>query len=297
MAMSPLTVFSSQSHFSYSPSPAFSEILEEGSSCDHIDATKAAASSFVKPTAVFKSVESAQPSSKALESEKISVFDVNHQYARTATKTIKAWKEYIEERVGQTRYALSSFNEKYSETTDKDVELQRLDLRQKVTEDLKAKDSYKEVINRILSDVEAISKKSSTVMVRVLLDQHQNIQAMASYSMKKDHLYVNLLATAPSNLRLHGQNLDTHQSFKGGGTIILHSLYVSAQKEKLPRLMLSPLDGSVSFYQYIGMKLESNPEEKQEHFYLDVEQDQLPSEFEKQFNRLCFNLLPPDRTT
>jgi hypothetical protein len=294
MAMSPLTVFGSQPYFSYTPSPVVTKIAEEESSLDHLDAAKAASQSVVKPIAIFKGASAAQPSYSASQSSFISVCDVTDQSAKTVYKTIKAWKEYVEDRVGHTRSVLSLFNEEHQGELDQAAEQQKISLQKKVAEDLKAKNEYREVIDRISTDVEAIAKKASKVMVRVLLDNKQNIQAMASYSLKDSCLYVNLLATAPSNLRLHGRNAETHQPFKGGGTIILHSLYATAQQKRLPRLVLSPLDGSFTFYQHIGMKVESIPEEKKEHFYFDVQEDRLPTEFEKQFNRLSLNLSNPD---
>ena len=62
---------------------------------------------------------------------------------------------------------------------------------------------------------------------------------------------------------------------KGAGVLMMHSLYSTAQKLGLSELRLKALDGSVRFYEKIGMT-RHNPSTSDEYFSYTVSENNFP---------------------
>ena len=197
--------------------------------------------------------------------------DVTPHTARAAEKILRAWKEYVNERFGMSRAAVAKAEE------GKEAEL-----RAHLEEDRVCKDEYLEVIGRISAAVSDVVK-TGNCRVRMLLNKEKATLAIASYSVDpRPSLYIDLIATAPENLKMHAPNPDTRDVFKGGGTVLMHSLYLTAQELELPLVRLKPLNGSASFYESLDMKFHRETDE----FHFPVTPSEGPPTLSKKIDRM-----------
>lgn len=181
--------------------------------------------------------------------------DVLPETAKTVGKIIKAWQDYAYDRFGSARERLTNAKEEEKEP-----------LRVLLREDRKCLDEYIEVVKRIAQAVTDILKGGKS-QVRILFNSDKAPLSMSSYSTDGSSLYIDLIATAPSNLKMNIPNHDGRTPSKGAGTILLHSLYTTAQKIGLGELYLKPLSGSASFYEHLGMK--RRPDKDEFYFVVD----------------------------
>jgi hypothetical protein len=183
-------------------------------------------------------------------------------------KTLKAWKAYIHERMGHSRVALS-------EDPDNDL------LKAQLASDRKTTHDYLELISHIELAVNekimkpAASSGSVPSQFRVVLDADMNIQGISTSGISESALKIDMLMTAPWNLKMHGNNDEEHAHLvkKGVGTFLIHSLYLSGQERSLERLCLKPLEGSVTFYRD---HLKMSYHEPTDTFYYMIEPDDIP---------------------
>jgi hypothetical protein len=96
----------------------------------------------------------------------------------------------------------------------------------------------------------------------VVQDTDRNIQAMITYTTREKSLFVNLIVTAPWNLKMHAPNMDEHKDMvtKGGGTSLIASVYETAQQQGKEKIHLKPMNGSYTYYKNHLKKTEDKPE-------------------------------------
>ncbi len=185
--------------------------------------------------------------------------DSDIKIAKAIKKTLKDWKDIANDRLGSSR------------------ELYSTDDPSKVTEDRKTVDQYKELLTNVSMYLDSFinQKQESTARKILFLTKDTHIQAIGCVSLK-EHLYVNILISAPTNIRMYGKIQEQHKHVygKGAGTALMYSIYKLTQKLEIPKIKLTPLEGSHSFYKdQIGMK-EVQPTEgskdKTSHFELSV---------------------------
>lgn len=182
---------------------------------------------------------------------------------------LKAWKTHAHDRIATLRVKKE----------------EREEFKKKFYEDQTALNQYFAILESIQALVSTKLSTSSDTMIRVIRrDTH--IQAISCFYLNKvslsvvskddkkdttekaDALYVGAILTAPWNLPLHSE-VDpdaAHLVTKGSGTVLLLSLIKHAFFHKCSYLYLRPMEGSVTFYQYLGMNLSHD----KSHFYLDL---------------------------
>ena len=104
--------------------------------------------------------------------------------------------------------------------------------------------------NQLISDniIEEGSRKNARLIG--LQDKAGNLQAMAKYSKKSDHIYVDYLATAPWNFSSN----DSRRVKGAGAGAIVELINLSVQSGKKGKIKLVALDGAVPFYKHLGFK-------------------------------------------
>lgn len=189
--------------------------------------------------------------------------DTDIAIAKTFKKTLRDWKDIIFDRLGNCREKFSTKDQK------------------KVQDDLESVSQYKELLGTATEYLNNFinKKQESTVRKILYITKDTHLQAIACVSLT-DHLYLNILISAPWNIRLNGEVQEVHKSLycKGSGTALMLGIYKLAQKFELPKIKLTPLAGSHSFYKnQIGMDEVEAPKEskKESHFELSVK-NQVP---------------------
>ncbi|MBM3208578.1 MAG: hypothetical protein FJZ57_08305 [Chlamydiae bacterium] len=208
---------------------------------------------------------------------------------------LKAWKKVAKDRLAPLRFCYS--NESFSE-----------DVRKKAHEDYH-KDSavvrgYADLIQGIEGNINAILRPGTTgYQVRYILDLKNDFWSVCSYLVcpAKDgvpsYLYLDKLVTSGASLPLTSPACfdETESSklpvIKGGGVLMMHSLYSTAQRLGLSELRLKALDGSVTFYEKIGMT-SHNPSQDNEYFSYDVTDNNFPPNLLEYM--ISKNLMPVD---
>ena len=188
---------------------------------------------------------------------------------KAVNATLKAWIASIRERLGKTRAYMSSNQELLATHPE---------IQENFKKDREAVDQYKFIVDALKDGCTGHITKKKPFFVRALRSA-ETVQAVASYhltlaensTMKEQSLYVGSLATAPWNLRFDSPTsaVDEDEAVlvrPGAGATMLLSLIQKAFFEKCQYLYLKPLDGSVGFYERMGMTHVKEPD----IFYLDL---------------------------
>ncbi|MBS0604191.1 MAG: hypothetical protein JSS60_04025 [Verrucomicrobia bacterium] len=200
------------------------------------------------PASVIPSDKIGSSSSMVLpKGNSLTVSDHDHiSEFKTAQKTLKTWKEIAYDRLGTMRAAASQ------NPSDELAKKLFNEDRQKVVQ-------YEEIVKLFDQGLDSIITKtdeSSKKIFRVVRDQDRNIQAMSIFTVSDSGVFLNLVLTAPWNLRMHASNQDIHLTLvsKGGGTTLIRSGYETAQQLGKEELRLKPMDGSYTYYkERLGM--------------------------------------------
>lgn len=136
--------------------------------------------------------------------------------------------------------------------------------RKELDEDRDTVEQYIKIIRLYEDGLDPIIKKAkgtANKVLRVAQDGDRNIQAMTGFTVDADQIYLNLIVTAPWNLRMHAPNMEEHKALatKGGGTTLMRSVYQSAQALGKEKLSLKPMDGSYTYYNE-RLKMEDDPD-------------------------------------
>lgn len=112
-------------------------------------------------------------------------------------------------------------------------------------EDISQQDAINYDNKNVVEDIQySISHNSSNIVIR---DNQNNLQSAAIYEEKKDHIYLEFLATAPWNL----DNKDPRK-VKGAGTAALEQLALKALKAGHGKISLFSMRNAISYYKKIG---------------------------------------------
>lgn len=229
------------------------------SSIHQLDASPSPHTPILHTRAQAPSVSSFGGRSSSLSSSSTSSFFVEDVIPETQKKTkaiLKQWQEHI-----QTRFQM--YKNSRQEATDTPESL--AEFKDKVKVDQAYKDDYVELVSRTRASIDTpIDDPLKSRHIRVLYSRNffspqadlDDVKAIAHISIDKakSELYVSTLLVAPWNLPMNAPSiLPKHTPEKGAGTLMLHSLCVTAQKLHLSFLKLKPLSGSVSAYKTLGM--------------------------------------------
>ena len=186
----------------------------------------------------------------------LTVIDISEKSELTvAQKTLKAWKDTAHERLGiMRREAQKKPSEKNKALLKKDTD---------------SVDQYLNIIglyDQSLNSMIAKSEGNANKIHRIVKDEDRNIQAMSSFAIEEGRVFLNLVITAPWNLKMHAPVLEEHRSLvtKGGGTALIRSGYETAQTLKKDELRLKPMEGSYTYYKD---RLMMNEDTTGEFFY------------------------------
>lgn len=188
---------------------------------------------------------------------------------RAVKNHLKAWRLNAYDRIGPLRVQAQA----------------DLAFKAKFDADKKTVDDYKEILSGILDVTEKKIAGEPNKNIRVIR-REEIVQSIAAFysdrvahkllidadediaDLEVDACYVGTLATAPWNLALNSPVDDDsgHLITKGSGSILLLSLVKDAFFRGCAYLYLKPLEGSVSFYSYLQMKLTAD----ETYFYLDL---------------------------
>ena len=208
---------------------------------------------------------------------------------------LKAWKTLALDRIAPLRAARGDG-------------LLPEDVRKKANEDFSKDkpvvDGYIDLINRIDVNIDAFSKaEPPSCQVRYILDLTSSFWSVCSYKVysaegrNPSYLYIDKLVTSGASLPLTCPAcFDATESsrvpvIKGAGVLMMHSLYSTAQRLGLSELRLKALNGSVAFYEKIGMTCH-NPSQENEYFSYDVTDNNFPPYLLEYMNSR--NLMPVD---
>lgn len=152
-------------------------------------------------------------------------------------KILRIWKNYAHDRMASIRSRLA------------EAPADEL-LRRQLSEDRTTVDSYVDLINRVQLHLHRGDAAPSNTYVHAIVDRREILQAVGLAIKDETTLKVHLLITAPWNLKLNSSNEEEVLPLviKGGGTAVIRSFCDLAQEQKLSRLSLKPLDGSLTFY-------------------------------------------------
>lgn len=167
-------------------------------------------------------------------------------------RTLKEWVEVMAERLGHSRA------EKYTKPKNFEEDAEKFEDFRKVRGfiDLGMGKRTRELESANLSVKANVEDASlDPCVIAFVEDQDGVIQAISSSSIGESEVYVNAILTAPWNQRMHGPVDKDQQCLvtKGAGTRLMAFNYQLAQTHEKPILKLKPLDGSLGFYERIGM--------------------------------------------
>lgn len=167
-------------------------------------------------------------------------------------KTLKIWEETAEDRLAESQAYYAKINTEEAEKKQEDDEI--------------AVVGFKVVTDLIRSSIQdRIDNTSQIDIVKVAIDEDNNIQGMCSAIFDSDEIYVCELVTAPWNLKMHGKVGEVYESrvMKGVGTALLSSLYREGLNRSIASLRLHALSGAITYYRdYLQMERDSeNPED------------------------------------
>lgn len=161
---------------------------------------------------------------------------------KTFQKTLKIWKEFLEDRVGVLRAALQENPE------------QEKTLRPQLNDDQRLKEEYLELSSRFKN--KCIEPRRQTCHIIALTDKNGLVQGFCDYEMKETtarvhYVYLHTLFTAPWNLRLNAPVPLTHRGvcMKGVGITLFKEVYRHAMVVRCSSIQLKPLPNSESFYE------------------------------------------------
>ncbi len=93
-------------------------------------------------------------------------------------------------------------------------------------------------------------------------DKNGNLQAAANYSVKKNSVYIDELATAPWNIKAGGAD---NRSTKGAGTqAVVEAVRLSSELGKGGRVTLEALEDAKPFYEKLGFKSKKSDDTQME---------------------------------
>ncbi|NDE82027.1 MAG: GNAT family N-acetyltransferase [Chlamydiia bacterium] len=167
-------------------------------------------------------------------------------------KAIRAWRDIVSDRAGITA---SAFQECGMESKE--------EWRMKKVEDQRMKADYFDMVTRVDTSLDKLLSahkypQDLTVRhVRTLVDQEGLTHSVVIYSVDPVRgIYVDELLSNGANVPMHSPPSDdgfTIKPVKGVGRALMQSLFNLAQEERLPKVYLKPLTGSLPFYKQIGM--------------------------------------------
>jgi len=194
---------------------------------------------------------------------------------RVLKKVLKAWKDIADDRLAPLR---CYYND------DSLPEVVRMKAREDFDKDRAIVNSYKDLINGIDVNITTVFRPAPTAyQVRYILDLTNSFWSVCSYMVclaedeVPSHLYLDKLVTSPLTCPAYFDETKSSRVpvIKGAGVLMMHSLYSTAQKLGLSELRLKALDGSVSFYERIGMT-RHNPYKSNEYFSYHVAENYFP---------------------
>lgn len=221
----------------------------------------------------------------------ISVEDVTSDVAKRALRKLcRDWKKASFERLSTHRAEKNFLQEKKIQVLNKpasegkeeeiaQLEEAILSSQKNLSEDKLIIENYAQLCNSMDGILEkqlddpARHPAAASKHFRVLMDQEGNSQCVAMYSITKENpgLYLDYMITSAHNLALRAKDSEGIAPFRGGGTIMLHSLYESAKMQRLPLFYLKPADqASSEFYEKIGMMKGADDSELKDHYYFHV---------------------------
>jgi hypothetical protein len=133
--------------------------------------------------------------------------------------------------------------------------------------------SIGQAVENLQKKVPATTKEK--VIITMLVDDGREIQAIAVTSLKNNELYVNVLLSAPWNVKLFSQVPAPHDTMavQKAGMTTIRALYQLANLEKAQVLRLKPLQNSYTFYKDACDMLETEEGE----FYYNITPDAVPN--------------------
>ena len=196
-------------------------------------------------------------------------------------KALKAWKKTANDRLAPVRACCYD-----TSVTDAVRAQAKEDLRK----DKAIVDSYTDLISGLCGNIDKVYKSTSTdYQVRYIVDLKcpSSFWSVCSYMVcpaegeVPSHLYLDKLVTSGASLCLKSSpHFDETEGsrvpiIKGAGVLMMHSLYSTAQRLGLSELRLKALDGSVRFYEKIGMT-RHNPSTSDEYFSYTISENNFP---------------------
>ena len=91
------------------------------------------------------------------------------------------------------------------------------------------------------------------VEIASLADADDEVQGLAAMTIKVDHVYLDALASAPWNIRMHSPVPDGKMRFQGCGSALVGYACSVAHREHKLTLATTPFAGARSFYESLGM--------------------------------------------
>ena len=237
------------------------------------------------------SVSSLGGRSSSLSSSSTSSFFVEDVIPSTQKKIntiLKNWKDHI-----QTRFQTFKCSRQEGTGTPESL----AEFKERVRADQAYKDDYVELVSRTRSSLDTpIDDPTKSRHIRVLYSRNfsspqtdlDDIKAIASISIDKaiGELNVSTLLVAPWNLPMNAPSiLPNYIPEKGAGALMLHSLYVTAQKLHLSNVKLKPLSGSVSAYKTLGMEYD----EANDTFTYAIDETRLPEQLANRITSHTWN--------
>jgi hypothetical protein len=168
------------------------------------------------------------------------------QVLNATKRTLSSWVEIASDRLGEHRKKLQNV-----------VQLQA-GINEAFESDKQYFTSYKNVASLAREDINAVleNKADKHRHVLVLSDSNRRVQAIATIFVEQQRVYINTLLSASWNIPMIADIAPVHRELKvkGAGTTLMNLIYKIAQTENKPKIELKPLNGSVTFYQQLGMQ-------------------------------------------
>ena len=168
---------------------------------------------------------------------------IRQKMVKLFTRTLKDWKELLEDRVGTLRARIQE---------ESNPEVSTL-LQSHLVEDLTFKSDYLELCAHFRDSCQQLSERERQIVA--LTDEQGLIQGFCDYqfveSMEKvKSVYIHTIFTAPWNVRMRSPTPQTHAHLftKGVGLTLIRHVYQDALTKGARELQLRPLPNSESFY-------------------------------------------------
>lgn len=129
---------------------------------------------------------------------------------------------------------------------------------------------YKTVLSITETECERLGKSASLTVI-LAKDTLGQIQGIGCFSKRTKSSYesesfeISSVISAPWNIHWPAE-MEKKGSIKGGGTLIVYSIYRMALKAKTEKIALSSTASAISFYQKLGLAQSSY-----NRFYVDIE--------------------------